>query len=95
MLRELDSLEKKGSFNIETIDADYKGSFFSNFNENEPLDFIEGLDEDDTAAILYTSGTTGQSKGAMLSQKNLLSNALTLSKAWEFTASDILLHACL
>ena len=93
MLKELDSLEKKRSFNIETIDADYKGSFFSNFNENEPLDFIEGLDEDDTAAILYTSGTTGQSKGAMLSQKNLLSNALTLSKAWEFTPSDILLHA--
>ena len=93
MLKELDSLERQRSFNIETIDADYKGSFFSNFNENEPLDFIEGLDEDDTAAILYTSGTTGQSKGAMLSQKNLLSNALTLSKAWEFTASDILLHA--
>ena len=93
MLRELDSLEKKRSFNIETIDADYKGSFFSNFNENEPLDFVEGLDEDDTAAILYTSGTTGQSKGAMLSQKNLLSNALTLSKAWGFTPSDILLHA--
>ena len=93
MLKELDSLERKRSFNIETIDADYKGSFFSNFNENEPLDFIEGLDEDDTAAILYTSGTTGQSKGAMLSQKNLLSNALTLSKAWGFTPSDILLHA--
>ena len=93
MLKELDSLGKNRSFNIETIDADYKGSFFSNFNENEPLDFVEGLDEDDTAAILYTSGTTGQSKGAMLSQKNLLSNALTLSKAWEFTASDILLHA--
>ena len=93
MLKELDSFEKKGSYDIETIDADYKGSFFSNFNENEPLYFIEGLDEDDTSAILYTSGTTGQSKGAMLSQKNLLSNALTLSKAWEFTASDILLHA--
>ncbi len=93
MLKELDSLEKKGSYNIETIDADYKGSFFSNFNENEPLYFIEELGEDDIAAILYTSGTTGQSKGAMLSQKNLLSNALTLSKSWEFTASDILLHA--
>ncbi len=93
MLKELDSLGKNRSFNIETIDADYKGSFFLNFNENEPLDFVEGLDEDDTAAILYTSGTTGQSKGAMLSQKNLLSNALTLSKAWGFTPSDILLHA--
>ena len=93
MLKKLDSLGKNRSFDIETIDADYKGSFFSNFNENEPLDFIEGLDEDDTAAILYTSGTTGQSKGAMLSQKNLLSNALTLSKAWGFTPSDILLHA--
>ena len=93
MLKELDSLEKKGIYDIKTIDADYKGSFFSNFNENEPLDLIEGQGEDDIAAILYTSGTTGQSKGAMLSQKNLLSNALTLSKAWEFTASDILLHA--
>ncbi len=93
MLKELDLLGKNRSFNIETIDADYKGSFFSNFSENEPLDFVEVLDEDDTAAILYTSGTTGQSKGAMLSQKNLLSNALTLSKAWEFSPSDILLHA--
>ena len=85
--------KKKRSFNIETIDADFSGSFFSNFDVNEPLASIEEQCEDDIAAILYTSGTTGRSKGAMLSQRNLLSNALTLSKSWEFTASDILLHA--
>jgi malonyl-CoA/methylmalonyl-CoA synthetase len=48
---------------------------------------------DDLAAILYTSGTTGRSKGAMLTHRNLASNAVALVEAWAFTGDDVLLHA--
>ena len=78
---------------IETLNADGSGSL-SELARTMPSSFAPvAREEEDLAAFLYTSGTTGRSKGAMLTQKNLLSNALTLAGHWRFTADDVLLHA--
>lgn len=54
---------------------------------------FENCEENDTAAILFTSGTTGKSKGAMITHGNLSSNAFALKETWNFTQKDTLLHA--
>jgi malonyl-CoA/methylmalonyl-CoA synthetase len=58
-----------------------------------PLTEIHPAAPDDLAALVYTSGTTGRAKGAMLSHANLAANALALVEAWGFTGDDVLLHA--
>ena len=58
-----------------------------------PLDRVVERRADDVAALVYTSGTTGRPKGAMLTHANLASNAVTLSEAWAFESEDVLLHA--
>ncbi|HTT06529.1 MAG TPA: AMP-binding protein [Steroidobacteraceae bacterium] len=61
---------------------------------HEPPQFEDApLGSGDLAAILYTSGTTGRSKGAMLTHGNLIANARTLAQLWRFTGADRLLHA--
>ena len=76
-----------------TLDADGCGTFRDLCDAQSDTFVAEARDDDDLAALLYTSGTTGRSKGAMLTHGNLLSNAEVLAREWRFAPDDVLLHA--
>jgi malonyl-CoA/methylmalonyl-CoA synthetase len=78
---------------VETLNAEGKGSLTDAADKAKPDFNTVFRGKDDLAAILYTSGTTGRSKGAMLSHDNLASNSLTLVDYWRFSKDDVLIHA--
>ncbi len=89
----LEPIAKSCGARLETLNADGSGSFADKAAGFPTVFDTVPREAGDLAAFLYTSGTTGRSKGAMLTQDNLLSNAQTLQKEWRFTARDVLLHA--
>ncbi|MBW3096490.1 malonate--CoA ligase [Pseudohoeflea coraliihabitans] len=90
---ELAPIAERHNAMIMTLDAAGGGSLPDRALELSPDFAPVARSADDLAALLYTSGTTGRSKGAMLSHGNLVSNAETLAELWQFSADDVLLHA--
>ncbi|MEO0913903.1 MAG: AMP-binding protein, partial [Pseudomonadota bacterium] len=82
-----------GARKVLTLDADGSGTLRDTARGMPDSFPTEQRGAEDLAALLYTSGTTGRSKGAMLTQRNLISNAETLTEYWRFTSDDVLLHA--
>ncbi|GIT88118.1 malonyl-CoA synthase [Roseobacter sp. OBYS 0001] len=90
---DLTAVAAQADARLETLNADGTGSFTDMAKDmSEAFETVD-RSSDDLAAFLYTSGTTGRSKGAMLTQENLLSNTQTLTDFWRFSDQDVLLHA--
>src|SRR6201995_4763176 len=87
------AIAEKINARVRTLGADGKGSWTEAADKASPEFETVARENDDLAAILYTSGTTGRSKGAMLTHDNLASNSFSLVDYWRFTDKDVLIPA--
>ncbi len=88
-----DLARKSGASGLFSLDPDGSGSLIDAARASKPFSEIVARSKDDLAALAYTSGTTGRSKGAMLTHGNLSSNALTLINLWRLARGERLIHA--
>lgn len=90
--REAELTDAAGKAKVLTLGADSTGTLLDGIADAAPFENVVDRDGQDIACVVYTSGTTGRSKGAMLSHASIVANTETLHDYWGYVDGDVLLH---